>query len=200
MASKTAVERAVRFPFSEALRFSIESIRKRFTRALLTLLSIVLGIAFMDSLLTMSSVLTVAAGEATIQAYHYWLAVISLLVCTVGIVNSMLMAVTERYKEIGTLKCLGAMDRNILLVFLLEAGILGLVGGLIGSLAGTVATTVIYGIQIGWDKIALVPPAEYLRNILYGLSVAVFLSVVASLYPAYYASKLDPAVALRYEV
>ena len=56
----------------------------------------------------------------------------SLLVCFVGITNSMLMSVTERYKEIGTLKCLGALDNFIVKLFLIESGLLGFFGSLGG--------------------------------------------------------------------
>jgi hypothetical protein len=65
-----------------------------------------------------------------------WLVVMSLLMSTVGISNSMLMAVTERYKEIGTMKCLGALDSFVVKLFFLEAGMLGVVASAIGFLIG----------------------------------------------------------------
>ena len=190
----------IKFPISEAFRFSLESIRKRFTRALITSLSILLGIAFMCVLLTMGTILR-NVGEAP-PAYQYWMVVIALLVCGVGIVNSMLMAVTERYKEIGTMKCLGATDGSILSIFLLEALLLGVLGGTIGAVAGWLAAVIVYGLQLGWPAVFGFEGAifQYLYYIGLSIGAAVFLSVIAAAYPAYYAAKLNPSEALRYEV
>jgi len=187
----------IKFPISEAFRFSLESIRKRFTRALITMLSVLLGIAFMVTLLTMGTVLReFGPGE-----YAKWMVVIALLVCGVGIINSMLMSVTERYKEIGTIKCLGATDTSVLKIFLIEALLLGLLGGIIGAFAGWGAAIGTYGFQLGWDVVfregALI---EYFSHIGLAIGIAAFLSVIAAAYPAFYAAKLKPAEALRYEV
>jgi ABC-type antimicrobial peptide transport system permease subunit len=70
------------------------------------------------------------------QQKSSWLVVMSLLVSVVGITNSMLMSVTERYKEIGTMKCLGALDNFIIKLFLLESGMLGFFGSLFGAIIG----------------------------------------------------------------
>jgi len=187
------------FPISEAFRFSIESIRKRFTRALITGLSVLLGIAFMVTLLTMGSILRGTGGAPA--AYQYWMAVIALLVTGVGIVNSMLMSVTERYKEIGTMKCLGATSGSVLEIFLIEALLLGMIGGVIGALFGWISAVVIYGLNpaIGWGLVfaAVGEQATYI-----GLAILVAggLSILAAAYPAFYAARLNPAEALRYEV
>ena len=190
------------FPASEAFRFCIESIRKRFTRALITALSIVLGIAFMVTLLTMAAILRVVgqeAGGVAIEAYQYWMAMIALLVCGVGIVNSMLMSVTERYQEIGTIKCLGATNTNVLLIFLIEAVLLGLLGGVIGAVVGWAAAVVIYTVQ-GFAVFSGNLLVLYLQYFVYAIVAALGLSVVAAAYPAYYAAKLNPVEALRYVV
>ena len=62
----------------------------------------------------------------------------ALLVCFVGIMNSMLMSVTERFKEIGTMKCLGALDRFIVTLFFIEAGLMGLIASAAGLVSGLV--------------------------------------------------------------
>ncbi len=194
-------KREIIFPISEAFRFSLESIRKRFTRALITALSIVLGISFMVVLLTMAAILRVVGGGG-VEAYQYWMAIIAILVCGVGIINSMLMSVTERYKEIGTMKCLGATDGNILEIFLIESALLGLLGGVIGSVIGWLAGILINGLQpgIGWSVVFQVPMGTYLYNFGLAIVVAFGVSIAAAAYPAYVGAKLSPADALRYEV
>jgi len=198
----SAEKREIIFPIGEAFRFCFESIRKRFTRALITALSIVLGISFMVTLLTMALILNKIgeAGGGGIQAYQYWMAAIALLVCGVGIVNSMLMSVTERYKEIGTMKCLGATDGNVLEIFLIESAILGLLGGLIGSVIGWLVAVIMYGFQFTFPVVFSVPMLAYLYEIGRAIVVALGISVVAAAYPAWRAARLSPAEALRYEV
>jgi len=190
---------SIKFPMGEAFRYCLESVRKRFTRALITALSVLLGIAFMVTLLTMGSILR-GTGEAP-AAYQYWMVVIALLVCGVGIVNSMLMSVTERYKEIGTIKCLGATNGSVLEIFLIEALLLGLLGGVIGAFIGWISAVVIYGFQLGWEFVFF-PGAfvEYLYHIGLAIGIAAGLSLIAAAYPAFYAARLNPAEALRYEV
>jgi putative ABC transport system permease protein len=202
---------SIKFSIGEAFRFSLESIRKRFTRALITAFSVLLGIAFMVTILTMGTIL-VNAEQQPPASYQIWMVVIALLVCGVGIVNSMLMSVTERYKEIGTIKCLGATDTNVLEIFLIEALLLGLLGGVIGAFSGWVASSVIFGFQNGFDTAftGTVPSIyiagevpillEYLMHIGLAIGVASLLSIGAAAYPAFYAARLSPAEALRYEV
>ncbi|MEM2739977.1 MAG: FtsX-like permease family protein [Candidatus Bathyarchaeia archaeon] len=189
----------VKFPFSEAFRFTLESIRKRFTRAMITAISVILSVAFYGATRSMGVIYAeLLPGSATIQVYQVVMAVIALVVCTVGILNSMLMAVTERTKEIGTMKCLGAMDSHILTIFLLEAALIGLLGGLIGGVAG-----LIVGIASTWGQVAgmgSLPVLSLILTLTESLGISILLSIGATLYPAYYAAKLNPAEALRFEV
>ena len=195
-------KREIVFPIGEAFRFSLESIRKRLTRALITALSIMLGIAFMVNLTTTGAIVgsQPEVGGEPIQAYQYWMVVIALLVCSVGIVNSMLMAVTERYKEIGTMKCLGATDGSILEIFLLESLLLGLFGGLVGSAIGWLVAIIMNGLQLGWPAIFLVSVSTYLFWIGIAIATALVISMFAGFLPAWRAARLNPADALRYEV
>jgi putative ABC transport system permease protein len=174
---------SIKFPIGEAFRFSLESIKKRFTRALITASSVLLGIAFMVAVLTMGQI------RLSAPQYQTWMAIIALLVCGVGIVNSMLMSVTERYKEIGTMKCLGATETNVLQIFLIEALLLGLLGGAIGACVGWIAMTVMFGLVV-----------STLLYVGVGIGVAGLVSVAAAAYPAIYAARLNPAEALRYEI
>ncbi|MFA5270337.1 MAG: ABC transporter permease [Patescibacteria group bacterium] len=117
---------------------------------------------------------------------------ISLLVGGIGIMNIMLVSVTERTREIGLRKAIGARRRDILIQFLLEAILLTGIGGLIGFLfgiSGAALTAMIgkWSFQIGWQAIVL------------PIFMTVSFGVVFGMYPAVRASKLDPITALRYE-
>ncbi|MEM0023266.1 MAG: FtsX-like permease family protein [Thermofilaceae archaeon] len=209
----TVVIGEIRLPVSEAFRISLENVRRRFTRVAITTASVTLGIAFFVSLMMMASFQALAGG-AGIQPYMYWLLFISLLVCGVGITNSMLIAVAERYKEIGTYKCLGALDRHILELFLLEALLVGGIGGVAGYAVGLIAALVYaavnpaVGITSAVNAMVHTNPTIPLASVLpvalamliLGVGIAMLLSLIATLYPAYYAARLSPAEALRYEI
>jgi len=200
-------ERTIIFPIGEAVSFSLESIRRRFTRALITIVSIVLGIAFLSALLTISRIVVAlsgpAAGAEALPSYQLWMAIIALLVCGVGIINSMLMSVTERYKEIGTIKTLGAEDIHILELFLFEGAIMGIVGGIIGGLAGWGVAFAIYRLPAQSPTIVAAVESAALGAVdIVGYSVvlSILLSLLSSMVPAFMASRLNPVEALRYEV
>jgi putative ABC transport system permease protein len=119
-------------------------------------------------------------------------AVIALVVGAIGIANIMLVSVTERTREIGVMKAVGARNRDVMGLFLVEAGLLGAVGALLGVplglLVGYGATRyaeVSFALAPGWMALAVV--------------VGVLVGVVAGLYPAWRAARVDPIDALRYE-
>jgi ABC-type lipoprotein release transport system permease subunit len=129
---------------------------------------------------------------------------ISLLVASFGIANTMIMSILERTREIGIMKAIGAEDREIKLIFFVEAGVIGLAGGVLGALLA-------WGIDAAANRLAYrfilrpqgasyidffaLPPVLWLGAILF----AVVVSVVAALYPAARAARIDPVKALRHD-
>lgn len=129
-----------------------------------------------------------------------WLVAMSLLVCTVGITNSMLMAVTERFKEIGTMKCLGALDSFVVLLFLLESGMLGICASVGGWIVGFVSMICIAGFTKGWDVVATMSGTGVLMSFVYCILAGMFLTLCATIAPAIRAAKMPAAMALRSEI
>ena len=127
-----------------------------------------------------------------------WIIAISLLVTVIGITNAMLMSVTERFREIGTMKCLGALSAFIRQVFFIEASLLGVAGSVAGCLLGYGFAVLAYTLTYGFDLVgaALTLPQMALHMLLC-TAAGVVLSVVAAIYPAGVASRMVPADALR---
>lgn len=208
-AKEATIQRQIMLPWRRSVQMSLNSIFVRLGRSVITAAGIFLGTAFLVSVFTQTAVLggraQLEAGEA---ARSIWLVVMSLLVATIGIVNSMLMAVTERYKEIGTMKCLGALDRFVVRLFLLESGILGTLGAVVGALAGFLVSAAIYAMRFGAGAFAHLGPALTLAGHPIALWLAIIgaivlggvLAVAAALYPAWRAAKMPPAAALRVEI
>lgn len=129
---------------------------------------------------------------STLTGFITGIALISLLVGSIGIANVMLVSVTERTREIGIMKTVGAQNRDVLQLFLTEAAILGMLGAAagaaVGFAGGYVATRFI--------ELPFVAPLEWA---VVAVCVGVFVGVIAGLYPAWSAARTDPIDALRYE-
>lgn len=126
------------------------------------------------------------------------IAAISLLVAAFGIMNTMLMSVLERTREIGIMKAIGATNKRILSIFLAESMIVGLIGGILGVAIGAGFSKIIASFAsnfIGVSLQCVITPQ------LAGFSIgfAVVVGVISGVYPARRAAKLDPVEALRYE-
>jgi putative ABC transport system permease protein len=129
-----------------------------------------------------------------------WLIVLSFIVCVVGVANAMLMSVTERFTEIATMKCLGAMDRFVMLMFVFEAMLQGVAGGLVGVVLGVLLAllrgVLDFGQLLGG---ALGASGELVLAGLASLLTAILLAAVAAIGPAWLASRLAPMEAMRVE-
>jgi len=128
---------------------------------------------------------------------------LALAVATLGIVNTLVMAILERRREIGVLKALGAADSDVKQLFFVEAGVMGLVGGILGLFFGwligqglTLGTN-IYLKRQDLPSVQITAVPWWL--VAFAIGFAVIVSLVAGLYPASRAAKLDPVDALRYE-
>src|SRR5256884_4475548 len=161
----SSVGRQIRLPLSKAIEIAWKSIRMRLSRSLLVTSAIVLALAFLMSILATQAVIQsmrrwIASNPSLVSAQQLearmkskgvpttpeeiandriqtrWLLGLALLVAFVGILNAMLMSVTERFREIGTMKCLGALDGFIVRLFLLESFFQGAVGTTIGIVVG----------------------------------------------------------------
>jgi putative ABC transport system permease protein len=120
------------------------------------------------------------------------IAAISLIVGGIGIMNMMLTSVTERTKEIGLRKAIGAKKKEILMQFLIESVILTLIGGIFGIILGSL-------ISIGVSKFANITSEVSLYSIFLSLTFSSLVGIIFGYWPAKRAADLDPIVALRYE-
>lgn len=131
------------------------------------------------------------------------IAVISLIVGAIGIANTMFTSVLEKTRDIGIMKAIGTKNRDIMLIFLMNSGLIGLTGGLGGIILGwfgsgfisSLAGTGVGGGPMGFLRGATVTP----ELIIYSLLAAVLIGMIAGAIPAWRASRLKPVDALRYE-
>lgn len=175
-----------------ALVWSIaqSSLRLRMGRTLLTLLTVAASCAFVLFLLT------TPATAADDREKWMLMLVLSLVVSMAGVLNTMLMSVTQRYREIGTIKCLGALDSFVLLSVLLEAALVGLVGATLGALVGLACSALMGLWEFGtafldaggwhglWWKVG--------ATLVVGLS----LTTIGASVPAWIAARMPPVEAM----
>lgn len=213
------MKRLVALPFNKSLEIAYKSIRVRFFRSLITTLSLVLAVAFLCYTQTgndyAESMLLSGNQQAIelLQANGYdvnpgdsslisspkqrWLIFLSLLVCIVGIINAQLMSVTERFREIGTMKCLGALDRFIVRIFILEAAFQGLAGAFAGAVLG--ATVAVFSglLRFGISSFSGLVWTNILTTMLFSILIGTGLSLLGVLYPALLAARMQPVEAMR---
>ena len=129
---------------------------------------------------------------STLRLSTVVIAMLTLLGASIGLMNIMLVSVTERTKEIGIRKAIGATRRNVLMQFLIEAIVICLMGGIVG---------IFLGILMGFGVSVMVEGRFFIpwNWMLLGITVCIIVGLVSGLYPALKASRLDPIEALRYE-
>jgi len=169
---------------------AISSLKVRKGGALLTALTVATAASFLMFLLT------TPRGQSHAQLQSWWLMLsLSLLVAAVGVLNAMLMAVTQRYREIGTIKCLGGLDRLILLSVLTEALLVGVVGAVGGAAVGLAAGWAVNAAADAPGDAVLGLPVRLVLV----LGVALALTGLGAALPAFLASKMPPIEAMRGE-
>ena len=222
-ADRKGIGTQVNLPLSKAVEISFNSVKIRFGRSLITVSGIVLAIAFLMSIWTSSTIVgsLKAANDPKInltlqqkgididpdsaasqqeESKNTWLVVLSLLVCLVGITNAMLMSVTERFREIGTMKCMGALDGFIVKLFLLESSFMGTAGTVIGAVIGFVLAFLLALASYGVSVLGLIPWAVIMQRAVLAIVVGSLLSLLGGILPAYRAAKMEPVDAMGLEV
>ena len=122
---------------------------------------------------------------------------ISMLVAGVSILNIMMMSVTERIKEIGIMRSIGAQRKEVMSMFIYEALILGVVGSLIGGIMSLLGGYAISSVVLQTTKYLFAPSS--MIHIIYGMSFGIVISLICGIYPAWRAANLNPIDALRHE-
>jgi putative ABC transport system permease protein len=146
----------------------------------------------------------IASVTSTFTLFLAAIAGVSLLVGAVGIANTLFTSVLEKTREIGIMKAIGAKNKDIMIIFLINSGLVGLAGGLLGILLGAAISLILPNLLSGLGGIGgpgrggiktLLPISLLVEAIL----VSVLTGMIAGAIPAYRASKLKPVDALRYE-
>lgn len=206
-------------PFGKIIRITCKGIRIRIWRSLIVVSGIVLAIAFLSYILCSDAFVQNVAAHGAPELLErlrragmefddmenqriqtYWMVGLALLISFVGIVNAMLMSVTERFREIGTMKCLGALDGFVMKMFLIESVIEGTLGAVVGVLLGVgmayIEGVFTYGSSV-WGLLSLTGLALVMVG---SLAAGVIITVLGAVYPAREAARMLPVVALRAEL
>ncbi|MCY3681778.1 MAG: FtsX-like permease family protein [Gemmatimonadetes bacterium] len=223
MAVQHELNTQISLPLSKAVEISFNSVKIRFGRSLITVSGIVLAIAFLMSIWAGNSIIDglMSASDPKInlilqqkgveidpdsaaamqqRSKDAWLVVLSLLVCLVGIANAMLMSVTERFREIGTMKCMGALDGFIIKLFILESTFMGTAGTIIGVIIGFLLTALLNMSSFGTVIFDHLPMAQILQDGGKAIVIGSVLSLIGGILPAYRAAKMEPVDAMSLEV
>lgn len=204
-------------PWSKINNLALKSLKKRAVRAAMTMLSVILSIAFLsytwisndcisglrslDDQMVNTMLLKNGIDLASIgtPAKTKWLIMLSLMVSSVGILNAMLTSVTERFKEIGTMKCIGATNSFIVRLFVVEAGIQGFFGTMLGIISGSLLALIQTVFTYGIITLTSFPIIGGIASTILALSIGMGLTIIFAIYPAYTAAHMLPVEAMRVE-
>lgn len=203
----------------QIVRLAWQTIRVRKGRAVLVTTGIVLALAFLSYVMgsdaiersvvrhapaaqlqafTASGALVVSDADALIQTR--WIVGLAMLVSFVGVLNAMLLSVTERFREIGTMKCLGALDVLVVRMFLVESLFEGAAGTVAGVVAGLSLAALEATSRFGVAVWAWVPPGSLAGVVGLCVTAGMALTLGGALYPAWRAARMAPVAALKLEV
>jgi len=201
-----------------AFSVSVAGLRRRLARAMITMVGVVLAIAFLCYMLVGEALVKAMVlannnelnillqrfgvdifGDGGADQMTILLIALTLLTSLVGIVNAMLMAVSERVKEIGTLKCLGATDAFIVRSYFIESTIQGVLGAVLGLVVGLLVSIGVTARNYGSFTFETFPVLAVLQALGISLVAGALLSVLAAIAPAYLAARKQPVEALRVE-
>ncbi len=219
------LSRQIVLPWHQVLRIAWQSVKIRWTRVAITTLSLMLAITFFSYTLMTFDILNaiwphasdilrhkiILAGYEPLglssghrvfgaSAKDIWLLMLAILVCLVGITNAQIMAVTERFREIGTMKCLGALDTFIVKIFLCESLYQGTAGSLAGAFLGIMLALISLAFKLGLKVFFFISVVSMLKNVGVSFIISVILSLLGVLYPCVMAARMEPAIALRHEI
>ena len=214
--------RVVTFPWRRTLSMCWANVCNRRGRFSLTLVCVAIMVAFLMSSMTYHDILadlaarkdvrTTAALERigafadqasmTKQSHQrIWIIVLSSVLCVTGITNTMLMSVTERSGEIGTLKCLGALDSYVVRLFLLESLLVGVIGSAGGVVFGYLMGVLQVAMGLDFSLLSLrhvTGPWAHAAPV--AVAVGTVLTVISAAYPTYVAARMNPVEAKRVEI
>jgi flagellar biosynthesis protein FliQ len=205
-------------PWSVAFQISWAGVRRRIFRSAITMLGVVLAISLLTYMVVTQNItdalvraniddLNLMLQKAGIDIFSsnrvdsmtILLITLSLVTCLVGIINAMLMSVTERIKEIGTLKCLGALDSFIVKSYFIESSLQGFLGTLCGIVIGLLVAILIAMTNYHGYVFTFFPGMAAIKSIVIAAATGLLISIAASIAPAYWAAKKEPVEAMRVE-
>jgi len=142
-------------------------------------------------------------GFIFMDMFLFAVGMIAITVASLGIVNTMVMSILERYREIGIMKAVGASDSDVKKIFFFEAGVIGFLGGVFGLALGWVVSAIINQIVNYFVAKQGVPYADYFSFpwwlCLGAIVFSILVSLIAGIYPTVRAARVDPVVALRHD-
>lgn len=216
--SQSQIPRQTPLSWRIVLRVSLAGMRRRMMRSVVTVSCVVLALAFLAYMLVLADItqalvelnnpkLNILLQERGVDIFAasqmdpmtILLIGLALLTCAVGIANSMLMSVTERVREIGTLKCLGAQDRFIVKSYLVESTLQGFLGATAGVVLGCAIAVAASAATFPGYVLSSFPAVMVLRSLIVSLFIGLVIAVGASIWPAAVAARKRPVDALRVE-